>query len=170
MGVRNFLIEGVSCTGKTTVCDELARRGYHAVHGDRELAYWGDPVTGAPTDSRSFENWIWDLRKVRDLVADRRHLVSFLCGGSRNHQQFLSLLDGAFVMQIDRETLESRLALRGDDEWSGSPSVGEAGARRQLESGEGIPAPAFTIDATAPIACVVDSILEHVTLSGKSSP
>jgi hypothetical protein len=43
MGIRNYLIEGVSGTGKTSVCDELQRRGYHAIHGDRELAYQGDP-------------------------------------------------------------------------------------------------------------------------------
>ncbi len=30
MGVRNYLIEGVSGTGKTSVCDELRRRGYHS--------------------------------------------------------------------------------------------------------------------------------------------
>ena len=28
MGIKNYLIEGVSCTGKTTVCDELIKRGY----------------------------------------------------------------------------------------------------------------------------------------------
>jgi predicted amidohydrolase YtcJ len=49
MGVKNYLIEGVSGTGKTSVCDELRRRGYHAIHGDRDLAYQGDPKTGEPT-------------------------------------------------------------------------------------------------------------------------
>jgi len=39
MGIRNYLIEGVSGTGKTAVCRELRRRGYHAVNGDRALAY-----------------------------------------------------------------------------------------------------------------------------------
>lgn len=53
MGMKNYLIEGVSCTGKTTVCNELQRRGYHAIHGDRELAYQGDPETGQPTDGRT---------------------------------------------------------------------------------------------------------------------
>jgi hypothetical protein len=48
MGVRNFLIEGRSGSGKTTVCDELLRRGFHAIHGDRVLAYHGDPETGEP--------------------------------------------------------------------------------------------------------------------------
>ncbi len=46
MGIKNFLIEGVSCSGKTTVCNELQRRGYNAIHGDRELAYQGDPING----------------------------------------------------------------------------------------------------------------------------
>ena len=48
VGVRNYLVEGVSTAGKTTVATELERRGHHVVHGDRVLAYQGDPVTGAP--------------------------------------------------------------------------------------------------------------------------
>jgi broad-specificity NMP kinase len=31
MGIRNYLIEGVSGTGKTSVCNELQRRGYYAI-------------------------------------------------------------------------------------------------------------------------------------------
>ena len=46
MGVRNYLIEGVSCSGKTSVCRELQRRGYQAFNGDTDLAYQGDPETG----------------------------------------------------------------------------------------------------------------------------
>lgn len=34
-GIRNYLIEGVSGTGKTSVCNELQRRGYQAIHGGR---------------------------------------------------------------------------------------------------------------------------------------
>src|SRR5687768_10966333 len=50
VGKRNYLMEGVSGTGKTTVCNELQRRGYQAVRGDRELAYQGDPQTGEPVN------------------------------------------------------------------------------------------------------------------------
>src|SRR5258708_2293376 len=56
MGIRNFLIEGVSGAGKTTVAEELQRRGYHVVHGDRELAYYGDPETGDPLDGLARES------------------------------------------------------------------------------------------------------------------
>jgi predicted ATPase len=36
MGIKNYLIDGVSCAGKTPVCGELHRRGYNVIHGDEE--------------------------------------------------------------------------------------------------------------------------------------
>lgn len=56
MGIRNY--QGVSGTGKTSVCIELQRRGYHAIHGSRELAYQGDPETGIRTDGITHEHHI----------------------------------------------------------------------------------------------------------------
>lgn len=164
MGTKNYLIEGVSCSGKTSVCDELQRRGYHSIHGDRELAYWGDPKTGEPLDSRTYEHWIWDVEKVRALVADKRHAVTFFCGGSRNFDRFIDLLDGVFVLEIDLDTLNRRLALRPEDEWGGSASDGESNARLQHAMKQGIPENAITIDATVPIEDVVDAILEKCQL------
>ena len=75
MGVKNYFIDGVSCAGKTTVCDELQRRGYHAIHGDRELACWGDLNTGEPADGSAGEQrtWMWNVAKVSALVADQTH-------------------------------------------------------------------------------------------------
>ena len=72
MGRRNYLIEGISGAGKTAVCTELQRRGYQAIHGDRELVYRGDPETGLPTapETRTptatwmSEHQIWDVEKV----------------------------------------------------------------------------------------------------------
>jgi len=161
MGVKNYLIEGVSCTGKTTVCDELQRRGYHAIHGDRDLAYWGDLKTGEPVDSSVDEHgaWIWDVDKVRALVADQNHAATFFCGGSRNSDRFVGLFDEIFVIEIDLETLDRRLAARPEDEWGGTASEGESFARLQHETKEGLPENAIIIDATAPIPRVVDTIL-----------
>ena len=90
MGRRNYLIEGLSGTGKTSVCDELQRRGHHAIHGDRELAYRGDPETGEPMEGFGHEHHIWDVEKVRSLVADRSHAATFFCGGSRNFSKFMT--------------------------------------------------------------------------------
>ena len=159
MGVKNYLIEGVSGTGKTSVCDELRRRGYHSIHGDRDLAYQGNPKTGEPLDGFTHEHHIWDVDKVRALVADQSHAASFFCGGSRNSDRFIDLLDGVFVLEVDLDTLNRRLAARPEDEWGGTASEGEAFARHQHETKEGLPKNAIIIDAMAPLPNVVDAIL-----------
>ncbi len=163
MGVKNYLIDGVSCAGKTTVCDELQRRGYHAIHGDEELAYWGDLNTGEPVDGSSDEHraWIWDVEKVRTLVADQNHAATFFCGGSRNSNRFIGLFDKVFVLEIDLDTLNRRLAARPENEWGGTASEGESFARLQHETKDGLPKNAIIIDATAPLSSVVDTILEN---------
>jgi broad-specificity NMP kinase len=112
MGIRNYLIEGVSGTGKTSVCNELRRRGYHSINGDRELAYQGDPRTGKPLDGFAHEHHIWNVDRVRTLVADKSHAASFFCGGSRNFASFIDLFDGVFVLEVDLDTLNQRLAER----------------------------------------------------------
>ena len=163
MGVKNYLIEGVSCTGKTSVCDELLRRGYHAIHGDRELAYQGDPKTGEPLVGSAHEHHIWDVDKVRALVADQSHAASFFCGGSRNWDRFINLFDGVFVLEVDLDTLNRRLAARPEGEWGVPASIGELNARLQHVTKEGIPKNAIIIDATAPISRVVDEILRNTS-------
>ena len=50
--MTNYLIEGVSGTGKTTVCEELKNRGYKAVEADEEIAHYADPKTGLPTEEK----------------------------------------------------------------------------------------------------------------------
>jgi len=164
MGVKNYLIDGVSCAGKTTVCNELQRRGYHAIHGDRELAYWGDLQTGEPVDGRADaqRTWLWDVATVSALVADHTHAATFLCGGSRNADRFIGLVDEVFVLEVDRETLDRRLAARPETKWGGTAQEGESFARLQHETKESLPENAILIDATAPLSSVVDDILRHV--------
>jgi hypothetical protein len=159
MGVKNYLVEGVSGSGKTSVCDELLRRGYHAIHGDRELAYQGDPETGEPLDGFSHEHHIWDVEKVRALAADRSHAASFFCGGCRNFDRFAKLFDRVFVLEVDLDTLTRRLVVRPEDEWGGRASERELIARLHATR-EGVPRNAVAIDATAPVSRVVDAILE----------
>jgi len=163
MGVKNYLIDGVSCAGKTTVCDELQRRGYHVIHGDEELAYWGNRETGVPIDGSADGQraWIWDVAKVRELVADHTQAATFFCGGARNSDCFIGLFDAVFVLEIDLDTLNQRLAARPETEWGGTAQEGEAFAHFQHATKQGLPKNATHIDATAPLARVVDAILKN---------
>ena len=163
MGIRNYLIEGVSGTGKTSVCKELQRRGYHAINGDRELAYQGDPETGTPTDGATHEHHIWDVEKVKALVANQDEAVTFFCGGSRNFSKFIDLFDGVFVLEVDLDTMnrriDERVALDPTD-WGGKPEERELIVRLH-QTKEDIPKNGIIIDATAPIEHVVDEIVRQ---------
>lgn len=160
MGKKNYLIEGVSGAGKTTVCDELQRRGYQAIHGDRQLAYQGDPNTGIATNGFAHEHHIWDIDKVKALVANKDNELTFFCGGSRNFSKFIDLFDGIFVLDIDSNTLIQRLKLRPEDEWGGKPAEREH-ALRLLQTKEDLPKNGIIIDSTKPLTEVVDEIIRH---------
>jgi thymidylate kinase len=161
MGVRNYLVEGVSGTGKTSVCHELARRGFQAINGDRELAYQGDPETGEPTDTALHEHHIWDVDRVRALAADKQERVTFFCGGSRNFARFIDVFDEVFVLETDLETLHHRLDQRPTDEWGSKPSERDLIVRLH-QTKEDLPSTGVVIDATPPLTDVVDEILRHV--------
>jgi UDP:flavonoid glycosyltransferase YjiC (YdhE family) len=162
VGVRNYLVEGVSGAGKTAVADELTRRGFRAVHGDRELAYQGDPVTGAPTDTADHEHHLWDVEQVRALVADTSEPVTFFCGGSRNVGSLVDLFDGVFVLEVDRETLVRRLEARPAGEWGSAPAE-RAQVLRLHASGADVP-PGVAVDATRPLVEVVDELVRSTTV------
>jgi hypothetical protein len=180
MGFRNYLIEGVSGTGKTSVATELERRGYHVLHGDRVLAYKGDPLTGMrldpagpPADPADIgfghRHHIWDIDMVRAIMADHSQPLTFFCGGSRNFDRFITLFDAVFVLDVDPQTLLRRLDARPADEFGGKPAerdfVLKLHATRQ-----DIPENAITIDATAPLVAVVDDILSRCGVSAQSLP
>jgi broad-specificity NMP kinase len=167
MGKRNYLIEGVSGTGKTSVCQELRRRGYAAINGDRELACQGDPTGGEKTEGFGSEaetrhgHHVWDVEKVRRLAANQDDEATFFCGGSRNFRQFIDLFDEVFILDVDVETLIERLDNRADDDWGKRKSERELILRLHATK-EDTPRNGIVLDATQPLASVVDEILNHV--------
>jgi thymidylate kinase len=159
VGRRNFLVEGVSCSGKSTVCKELQRRGFQAVDGDLELAYQGDPETGERTAGRTHEHHVWRIEKVKALVASNDEPVTFFCGGSRNHPAFIHLFDAVFVLDIGESELIQRLDQRPEDEYGATPAEREH-VLRLHRTREDIPNGTL-IDAAQPLARVVDDILSR---------
>jgi NAD(P)-dependent dehydrogenase (short-subunit alcohol dehydrogenase family) len=174
MGGKNYLIEGGSGTGKTAVCEELASRGYHVVHGDRELAYLGDPNTGQPVNVTGLavhDHHIWRVDDVMVLMADQSEATTFFCGGSRNFTKFVDLFDAVFVLEVDVETLTRRLEQRPEDEWGGRGRHAERDLILRLHrTKEEVPRNATPIDATAPLQHVVDEILAKIRAAGSSAP
>jgi len=159
MALKNYLIEGVTCTGKTSVCKELIRRGYVGVDGDNELAYQGDPQTGLRTDGHCHQHHIWNVEKLDALLSNKEAAI-FFCGGSRNFKQFIDRFDEVFVLDIDRITLEKRLDNRNKGQWGTSDEQKQL-VRRLHETKEDVPN-GITINAVGPISEVVNAILRHI--------
>ncbi len=157
MARRNFLIEGGSGTGKSSVCRELRRRGYKAVDGDNEIAYPGEPETGERVEVPGFWHHIWDVDRVREMVADTADEVIFFCGGSRNFHRFIDVFDKVFVLDVDTETLERRLQARDPDDWGGNDEQKEF-ILRMHATREAVPE-GIAIDTARPLGDVVDDIL-----------
>lgn len=165
MGVRNYLIDGVSGTGKTAVCDELLRRGYQAIHGDRELKIGPktDATTSGPVPGYDLPP-LWDVAKVNALLANQDEAMTFLCGGCSNSSEFIDRLDGVFVLEVDDiDTVMRRIderVLVDPTDWGAKQEEREITLQAH-QAKDTVPVDGIAIDATAPVARVVDSILRH---------
>jgi hypothetical protein len=157
MGRWNFLVEGGTGTGKTSVCHELQRRGHDAVNGDTDLAIRLSPGLVPTTAEEVHRNHGWDEARVRELAAEPAARFTFFCGGSRNSSSFLDVFDAVFVLEVDRATLLRRLDQRADDDWGSTPEQRELVLRLHA-AGDDVP-PGTAIDATTPLKVVVDQLV-----------
>ncbi len=160
MAKRNYLVEGLSGAGKSSVYEELLRRGYKAISTDRAWAYNADPHTGLPGGPVRHDTLRWDQQKAVSELESTESEVLFVCGSSRDRDRFLPYFTRIFNLCIDDDTMRRRLEARTDDEWP----LGREGVELMLElnrSDEG-PAGAIDVDATQPLDQVVDELLRLV--------
>ena len=162
MAKRNYLVEGLSGAGKSSVYEELVRRGYTAISTDRAWAYSADPKTGLPGGPTHHDNWMWDQQKAVSELESPEPEALFVCGSSRNRDHFLPYFTKIFNLRIDDDTMRRRLQARTDDDWP----LGQEGVGLMLKlnpSDEG-PAGAIDVDATQPLNQVVDELLRLATV------
>jgi broad-specificity NMP kinase len=161
MAKRNYLIDGSSGTGKTTVAEELQRRGYQVLHGDRELSYRGDPETGKQIETPGFQYHIWDVDKVKEIVANKDEDIAFFCGGSMNHHKFIDLFDKVFILDVDTATLRDRLDRRTADDWDVNDPENTTEFVLRLRANNEILPKGITVNTARPINEVVEELLKY---------
>lgn len=157
MAKRNYLVEGLSGSGKSAVYDELIRRGYKAISTDRSWAFHADPETGLHGGPAHHDTWMWDEQEVVPELESPEPEVLFVCGSARNRDRFLPYFTKVFNLCIDDDTMRRRLEKRTDDDWP----LGQAGVELMLElnRSDEKPAGAIDVDATRPLVQVVDELL-----------
>ncbi len=166
-----FFVTGISGAGKSTVREELNRRGVRAYDTDEdEIAQWTHKVTGVVTPLLAdahrtpefLEQNIWraDPDRVRELAREAEQQPVFLCGSVGNDDEVWDLFAKVFLLSIDESTMRRRLATRTAHDFGQRPHELElvlawGTVIEAYYEGRG----AITVDATQSPAAVVDRIL-----------
>jgi hypothetical protein len=146
MAKRNYLVEGLSGAGKSSVYEELIRRGYKAISTDRAWKHRAGPDTGS----------LWDeQRAVRELENPEPDVL-FVCGSSRNRDRFLPYFTEIFNLRIDDDTMRRRLHERTNNDYGKRPE--ELELMLELNRRDEKPAGAVDVDATQPLDRLVDVV------------
>jgi len=171
--VRRYRIAGMSGSGKSAVGLDLRNRGYHVIDTDDEagLSRWVHRGTNQPVAEPSHQPfpqawleehiWVWNVDKLRELIADPTHDLIFFCGGSHNEEDCDHLFDRTFYLIIDGDAMKARLQQREPRRWADD----SAELKRVLEWNREYWQPEdefLVIDATRPVDIVTDEILRRV--------
>src|SRR5919199_1115633 len=157
MAKRNYLVEGLSASGKSSVYEELIRRGYTAISTDRAWKYYADPDTGLRGGPRHYDNSMWDEERAVSELERPEPEVLFVCGSSRNRDRFLRYFTKIFNLRIDDDTMRRRLQERTNNDFGKSSEERERMLR--LNRSDEKPTGAIDVDASQPLHHVVDELL-----------
>lgn len=167
-----IFVTGTSGAGKSTVREELRRRGARAYDTDEdEIAQWTNKVTGELTPliadaHRTPEflvqnDWKADPERVRQLAEEGEGNTVFLCGVIGNEDDVWPFFEKVFLLSIDEATMRHRLLTRTAHDFGTKPhelelllAWNESIDEHYLCRG------AIVIDATRPPSFVVDEILQ----------
>jgi gluconate kinase len=167
MANRNYLVEGLSGAGKSSVYEELIRRGYKAISTDRAWKVHADPDTGLPGGPMHHDNAVWDQEKAVSELESPEPDVLFVCGSGRNRDRFLPYFTEIFNLRIDDDTMRRRLQGRTNNDFGKQRE--ELELMLTLNRSDEKPAGAIDVDATQPLDQVVDELLRLANCSTVAS-
>jgi len=174
-------ITGISGSGKSTVCEELKRRGYKAYDTDHDgIAFFyhndtGEAVTKHVSAEERTPEWrlkhTWKAKRedVEKLTVEAKDNLVFLCGVTSNDADELwDLFDHVFALTLNEEILKHRINNRTNSDSGKNPHELANLIRWQQTASEDYEKLGATlIDATQPLADVVDEII-RITKKEKS--
>ena len=163
-------ITAQSGVGKTTVTDELVRRGYTAFDTDNvpgmarlELRETGQPVEWPVSGYIDWKKYGWNIQGgVLDEVLSRGETV-FLSGICGNQDEFYSKFDKLVVLTVEHDEYLRRMRTRphrgaSDEEINIQQRIGKYATKLQQFIDSGF----VTVDNSGAVEQTVDQILSIV--------
>ncbi len=162
--VKRVLITGMSGTGKSTVIEALAARGYKAADADYDgLSELVKVPEDEPTGLDPGHDWVWREDRIQDLLDTEDVEVLFVSGCAPNQGKFYPRFDHIVLLTAPAHVIVERLATRTNNPYGKRP---EDIARTLdllqtveplLRRGAG-----YEVDTTVPLDQVVAKVLRLV--------
>lgn len=160
LAMKRVLLTGMSGTGKSTVIQELAARGFRAVDLDD-----GFSETGPDGD------WLWREDRIQRLLSTEDGEVLFLSGCASNQAKFYPQFEHVVLLSAPADVIVCRLATRTTNSYGKDPDE-LALVLDHLQTVEPLlrKGAGHEIDTSAPLNKVVESILRLVENSDSDGP
>jgi len=168
-------ITGLSGSGKSTICEELKRRGYEAHDADGEsFNKWYNKETGKiaegygknKADTKEWHrkySWNTSRVEVERLSKNAKNKLVFLCGVSANEETVWDLFTKVICLSIDEATLRNRITTRTTNEFGKEPYEFEMILEwHKNYLGDYLKKGVLVVNANRPLHTVVDDILKLV--------
>lgn len=166
-------VTGVPGAGKSSVREELLRRGYKAYGGveDDIAAFYnnetGERVEGwveakdRTTEWKAKHAWKITHETAEELKEQAKNELIFLCAVTRNDvSELWDLFDKVIALTIDEATLKQRLASRTNNDIGKTPDELQDILKHQQTASEDYKKLGATlVEASRPIDEVVDEII-----------
>jgi gluconate kinase len=161
-----YFVTGTSGVGKSTVRDELRRRGYVAYGSDEDgLARWFDNASGAQVRLPDQRGADWFARNTYRLPPETVRRIAaepgdrFICGTVGNEGEIWDLFTAVVSLTVDEATLRRRLTQRTGGFGSTEDELERILSWHQTVAEDNERYGALSVDASHPVEQVVDHIL-----------
>ncbi len=171
--MKRIYITGVPGIGKSTVVEELNKRGIFAFDIDfaEGLCDWRNEKTnekvngdGAHTIEWLNENvWVCDKEKLQEILNQDKEII-VAAGIARNQNDYLDLFDTVFLLQCNEKTFLDRMANRkGIDEFGKTEEERQYVLNFYKDFEQRLIARgAIVVNAEEPLETVVDAIISRI--------
>lgn len=153
MKAPRVLLTGMSATGKSSVVEELRKRGFRAIDMDDPGHSYRD----------SAGNQLWREDVVENALSGAGALPLFISGCAENQVKFYSRLSDVVLLTAPRDVILDRLRTRTNNPY-GSTAAERDEVVRNMDEVEPLlrRAASCEIDTSGPLKDVVERILAHV--------
>ncbi len=157
--MKRVLITGLSGSGKSSLINALASRGYKAVDTD-----W-NPEWEEPPPSADGAGWLWREDKIRALLETEDAEILFVSACVENQGRFYPRFDEIVLLSVPPEMTIERLARRTNNPYGKRPDqAAEVLGYKVTVEPLLRKSATIEIDTSGPLSDVVEVLLNKVGL------